>query len=100
KGSRVPEAEVARRALDMARRARQTQAGAASEHVGYYLIGAGLPVLEADVGYRPALANRLRGLILRHPHRFYFGTLVLLMGVFLMLLGIATWAAKGNLWLV
>ena len=42
-------------------------------HVGHYLVGDGRPELEARIGFRPGIGQRLRRLVLRHPHTSYFG---------------------------
>jgi cyclic beta-1,2-glucan synthetase len=45
-------------------------------HVGEYLIGPGRAELEALVGYRPTIGERLRRLLERRPAVFYFGAIV------------------------
>ena len=47
-------------------------------HVGYYLVGAGRPQLEARLGYRPSGRGRVRGMLMRSPTRAYLVPLALL----------------------
>ena len=63
------------------------QAGALSDgsraalrrmHVGFYLVDRGRPVLEAVIGYRPCLGERVPRFILRHPTGFYLAGIELL----------------------
>ncbi|HJX14254.1 MAG TPA: glycosyltransferase family 2 protein, partial [Candidatus Deferrimicrobiaceae bacterium] len=83
KGSRLSEGEVARKAIhlsgeDASRRGRGDRAA----HVGFYLIGKGLPQLEraAEVRLSPlgALARRSR----RFPLLLYLGTITLMTAIF------------------
>jgi cyclic beta-1,2-glucan synthetase len=46
-------------------------------HVGYYLLDAGLPALEAATGYRPTLAESVHRAILRHPNGVFIGGILL-----------------------
>lgn len=78
--SRLPEGEVARKVLQLAQHAQGaagTEAGP-SAHVGYYLVGQGLPVLERAVQLRlPPFAALQRWLRL-HPLPLYLGAIALL----------------------
>ncbi len=79
---------VALRAVESARQA--AAKGSTSDraaHVGYHLIDGGRRALEADVAYRPRLANRMRGVVLDHATTFYLGSVTLLTA---LLLGAAT----------
>ena len=70
---------VAHRAVESARQA--AAAGSTSDrtaHVGYHLIDAGRPNLEADVAYRPRLTKRLRRLVFRHATLTYLGPIAVL----------------------
>jgi len=58
-------------------------------HVGYYLVDAGLPQLEAIFAYQPSLKERKQRWFLRHPTFTYLGTLTLLTTLILILLVIA-----------
>ncbi len=66
---------VALRALESARQA--AEAGSMSDraaHVGYHLVGEGRRDLEADIGYRPRAAKRVKRLVLGAPAAFYLGS--------------------------
>jgi cyclic beta-1,2-glucan synthetase len=66
---------IALRALESARQV--SEAGSMNDraaHVGYHLVGGGRHDLEADIGYRPRPAKRLKRLVLRAPSAFYLGS--------------------------
>ena len=74
------EEQVARQAIELAQAAGggpEEQAG----HVGYYLAGDGLPVLERRLGARVALAERWQRLLHRAPLAFYLVPVALLSGL-------------------
>ena len=73
RGSDANELEVARAAVEAAR----SSEADAPEHVGYYLIGAGRPLLEARVGYRPTVGRQLGLSLLRRPAMTYLGGIAL-----------------------
>jgi cyclic beta-1,2-glucan synthetase len=80
--TRADELEVARRVVELARNACQREPQDMERaHVGYYLIGDGRADLEQAFGYRPALIEGARGVALRHPELFYFGTFTFLTGM-------------------
>jgi cellobiose phosphorylase len=81
------EVGVARLALGLAERTREQAPDEIKRaHVGYYLVDAGLPLLEALVRYRPMLGERLRRRLLARPGVFYFGTIaVVALGVVLLM---------------
>ncbi len=57
--SGLAESEIARRAVELAEAARsRNEANERTAHVGYYLIGPGLPELERLAGLRPSHAER------------------------------------------
>jgi cyclic beta-1,2-glucan synthetase len=58
-----------------------------SSHVGYYLVGGGLRVLEERFGYRPQGLARLRRALTRRPTLSYFSAIAFLTGVPLIVLG-------------
>jgi cyclic beta-1,2-glucan synthetase len=94
--SRFTEVEVARRAVDCARRAEAGQpSGAAVDHVGYYLVGPGLERFQVELGYHASFRLRLREAILRRPARWYFGTIAALELLFVAGIGLAVAAASG-----
>ncbi|HEY7426013.1 MAG TPA: glucoamylase family protein, partial [Gemmataceae bacterium] len=89
RGSGVEEVEVAQRVVQRARGAEPPR-----NHVGYYLIGPGKAEIQAELGYRPHLGERLLDGILRHPHIVYFGSLTALLVLLLALLVLAgVWTA-------
>ncbi len=49
-------------------------------HVGYYLVDAGLPVLERELDVRPRFAAAMRRFVLRSPAVFYIGSILLVTG--------------------
>ena len=71
KRTNTSEVEIARAAVDLARKAAEDQAEDSAadfkSHVGYYLIDAGLARLEAAFHYRPRIGERCRRWALRHP---------------------------------
>jgi cyclic beta-1,2-glucan synthetase len=87
KRTRAEEAEVARRAVALAEQARAAAAsGERRAHIGYYLVGEGLPELERACGYGPRAGERLRRALLRHPAAFYLGALAVFTALVLTLL--------------
>ncbi|MBR9988630.1 MAG: hypothetical protein KFH98_02685, partial [Gemmatimonadetes bacterium] len=65
---------VAHRAVDLARQGDDiggTQPW--RRHVGYHLIDDGLPILEAQSGYRPGLGEVAHRWVLRHPNLVFVG---------------------------
>jgi len=57
-------------------------------HVGYYLIGAGRPALEAATAFRPSLAQKLGRLLAAHATPAYLGSIGLVtIGITAMLVG-------------
>src|ERR1041385_3095967 len=75
KRTRTNELEIAEAAVELA--AKATQDGP-QKHVGYYLIDAGLALLETRFGYQPRSKERLRRFLLRHATRAYLSTLIFL----------------------
>ncbi len=81
--SRCSESQVAAIALQLAEDAQEAQVNdsrlhARRAHIGYYLVDHGLPSLIARIGYRPALVDRLRTLILHNADDFYIGGIEIL----------------------
>ena len=80
--SGVSEVDVARRAV--ARSMAQADPDDAAErrrHVGYFLVDAGRAALEAELGYRPSIGERVRRAMLAGPAGVYLGAI----GVLLLL---------------
>ena len=74
--SGTSEEEIGSRAVELARWARQNFAddprlAERRGNAGFFLIDAGRPVLAAEIGYQPSLAERFRQTILRHAELFY-----------------------------
>ena len=76
KRTKSDELEVARYAVELARKADSQDAQ--FSHVGYYLIDDGLAELEKKFGFRPVFFERVNRLILKHPAFFYLGAILLL----------------------
>ncbi|CAM3750570.1 Protein NdvB [Pseudomonas reidholzensis] len=72
---------VARMAIDLAQ-APATRAGEPSEHVGFYLLGPGLALLEQRLAARIGLGERWQRLLHRAPLAFYLVPSALLTGLF------------------
>ncbi|MGY6554404.1 MAG: GH36-type glycosyl hydrolase domain-containing protein [Wenzhouxiangella sp.] len=89
--SRLTESDIARAAVDLARQA--DSAEPRKRHVGYALLGGGLPGLESRIGFKPKLSQYLHRFVNRFPHRVYFGGL----GAFIMLvLAALAWLMAGT----
>jgi cyclic beta-1,2-glucan glucanotransferase len=79
------EQEVARRALELARKSPNSAAGdRRTAHVGYYLIDRGRAHLEEEVRYRARWSERFSRSVLRHPTRSYLGTLAVMTAALLV----------------
>ena len=91
KRSRLSEDEVAGRAIGLAHeQAERRGSDDRSAHVGYYLVGYGLPQLERIAGMRRTLADRLRRLGAGSPLLAYLGAITLLtLGVTVALVAVA-----------
>jgi cyclic beta-1,2-glucan synthetase len=96
KRTKATELEVARGAVELAARARDSGAEeGARSHVGFYLIGEGASELEKNFGYRTGLRERMRRFVLAHPTPFYLGTLALLTSLVVFLLVVVAASASG-----
>ena len=91
--SRFSEVETARQAVRLAGESQDEP----RNHVGYYLIGPGLPALRAALHYRPRSRDRPLDAVLRHPRAYYFGSITALTALGLTLLGYLL--ANNPLWL-
>ncbi|MGH9967775.1 MAG: GH36-type glycosyl hydrolase domain-containing protein [Pyrinomonadaceae bacterium] len=91
------ELEIAEAAVKMASSASaKDRTPGPQAHVGYHLIDAGLPELEAAFSYRPRTGERLRRWCLRHPSFAYLGTLTLLTVLIISVLIFAMYQAGAN----
>jgi cyclic beta-1,2-glucan synthetase len=70
----ISEVDFARRVVAMSRAEPPT---ARSRHVGWYLVDAGRPRLVRELGWRPALGDRLREFVLARPTPLYVGAIAL-----------------------
>ncbi|MGC1684451.1 MAG: glucoamylase family protein [Candidatus Acidiferrales bacterium] len=73
--SKWNEEQIARKAVALASNpggVSETRARERRSHVGYYLVSDGLKTLKKTIGYRPTIAERVQGVILRWPELFYF----------------------------
>jgi cyclic beta-1,2-glucan synthetase len=75
------ESDVASRALDLARAADHGPAN----HVGYYLVGDGLPALEQAINYTPTRGQQLYRWVIAHPNLVYFGGIGLVTFVLILI---------------
>lgn len=70
-----PEAEVAQKAVALARAAEQTPGNRRTRerrsHIGFYLVDAGKATLAKEIGYRAPLFGRVRDFILKWSDVFY-----------------------------
>jgi cellobiose phosphorylase len=73
KYTRLSEGEVARKAVELARDAGQSVQGERANHVGYYLIGGGLPILEHAIDMRYRWLRAIQRLLSRQAIFFYLG---------------------------
>ncbi len=94
KRTRANELEIAQAAVDLAAKAASETA---EQHVGYYLIDAGLTQLENAFGYQPRLAERFRRFLLRHAAAVYLGTFTFLT-LMIMVLVLAVMRSYGVGW--
>ena len=80
KRSPLPEAEVARSAIQLAQEAQaaQPEGDARTTHVGYYLVGRGLDTLEARSQMRHSAAGMLANRVKPRPLAVYLGAIALL----------------------
>ncbi len=76
KRTRASELEIAQAAVDLATKAKEETGP--KHHVGYYLIDAGLTLLESSFSYQPRPSERLRRFLLRHATGTYIGALVVM----------------------
>ncbi len=95
KRTRASELEIAEAAVNLA--AQTKEDSGPQKHVGYYLIDAGLALLESNFRYQPRPAERLRRFLLRHATGTYLGTLTFLT-VLIMSLLLYTMYAHGASW--
>ncbi|MEJ7731260.1 MAG: glucoamylase family protein, partial [Polyangiaceae bacterium] len=76
KRGRKDEVAVARLVVDHAKQAAAKAGGdPRATHVGFWLVDDGRALLEAEVGYRPKLLGRVRGLLQRRGAAFYLGSI-------------------------
>ena len=92
-GCKLHEVEIATSALQLA------EAGEIGfqQHIGYYLIDAGLKTLEARINYRAPLPERFRRWLYEHGLSFYLGGVILLTLLLTVLVIIFSRIAGGSL---
>jgi cyclic beta-1,2-glucan synthetase len=90
--SGADEEAVARRALELARSARDQGEGPARSHVGYYLVDRGEHAVRAAFGYRTGTGEALLDAVLARPRWFYFGAMTLIWAFLIVVLGLAGFA--------
>jgi cyclic beta-1,2-glucan synthetase len=97
KGTKKSEPDIARVALRLAEAARNSGESASHSHVGYFLIGDGVYLLESQLSYRPRLSERMRRAIERHATLAYLGTLALLIALIIAFIVIAVLRAQAGI---
>src|SRR5215216_5233559 len=95
KRTRASELEIAEAAVNLAVQTKEESGQ--KKHVGYYLIDAGLVLLENNFRYQPRPGERLRRFLLRHATGTYLGTLTFLTLLIMSLL-LYTMNAHGAGW--
>ena len=103
KGSLLSEGEVARKAIELARKAvvdkdANQGVGNRASHVGFYLIDKGLPQLERAVEMRHSFCESLHRMASTFPLPLYLGTITLLTVIFSSLLVAKAHAAGLHNW--
>jgi hypothetical protein len=81
KKSNLSEAEVARKAVELARAAADSGAGERQAHVGFYLIDQGLPTLEQAAHVRLGSLDALRRTAGQRPLLPYLGAIALITAI-------------------
>ena len=83
KHSRMPEPDVARRVVEIAKsRAGRVGDDDPESHVGFYLIDRGLPELESAVKVRFGVLERMRRSLGRSPLRLHLGAILFITAIF------------------
>ena len=98
--SGLSELDVSRQVLALAREASHhsrrngtnPRVVARQAHVGYYLVGEGLPTLQRKTGFRPPFRQRIAAWMRRHPDAYYLSgiplaTLAMMAAVLLLVIG-------------
>ncbi|MBA2572886.1 MAG: carbohydrate-binding protein [Gemmatimonadetes bacterium] len=80
KRTHLPEADVARQAIELARSEPSDNSASATgpwrRHVGYFLVDEGLPELERLTAYRPSLGELAYRVAMQHPNAVFVGGIV------------------------
>nr|MBA3632685.1 hypothetical protein [Acidobacteriota bacterium] len=84
KRTKTNELKVAERVVELSRKA--NPADKRRSHIGFYLIDDGLAELEKQFKYRPRFAERVKRFVLKYPTAVYFGLLVFLTALIVVLL--------------
>ena len=64
--------------VDRSNDCKKDDRAARKQHIGYWLVGDGVPELELSVAYRAPLTERLHSVVKRYPTAIYLGALSLL----------------------
>ena len=91
------ERSLAARALELARSGAE-RGGGPAEHVGFYLIGSGLPLLERSLKLRHSFHDRVRRAAARKPLLIYLGSIGLITALLTTYLIVPTIAVGLPLW--
>lgn len=74
----LDEEQVAKEAIELAKNAKRQEESSRDNHVGYYLIDAGLTQLENHLNFRPSWHQRVRRWMFAHPTLIYLSGIGLL----------------------
>lgn len=96
KRTQQKEIDVARKAIALARAARESDQEPVQSHVGYFLIDEGLTRLEGEVSCRLTASEYLRRLVRRHATATYLGTIAFLTLLLVTLLVAIVYATGGG----
>ena len=101
RSSRLSECEVARHAIHLAQQGASENGGDDREaHVGFYLIGKGMPQLERTAEVHFSTSDALQQTSGRAPLLLYVGTIALMTGVFTAGLSAQAYAEDDEGWLL
>src|ERR1041385_2458404 len=99
KSTKKSELDIAQAALHLAEAAKERNEDPSHAHIGYYLVDDGIADLEAAVGYRPRLRERVLRTIEHHPATAYLGTFAVLTALILVLIVLISLNDRAPIWM-
>jgi cyclic beta-1,2-glucan synthetase len=99
KSAKKSEFDIAQAALHLAEAAKERNEDTSHVHIGYYLVDDGVADLEAAVGYRPQLRERVLRTVEHHPAAVYLGTIAALTALVLILIVLIALTSHAAIWL-